>query len=337
MEKPIIICLTPVRNEAWILDRFLSCTSLWADYIIIADQHSTDGSREIAKKYTKVILIENESDSFNEPERQRLLINEARKIKGKRLLIALDADEIFVSDFDKHKEWGQILSANKGESFSFELINVLPGFKKGWYAGIHTTVALMDYEDIPLSLSTQGLDLHLYPRLPNPKGIPAKKINKINILHLQYTLWDRMKSKHRHYLCLERIYNVDRDAISLYRMYHHMYSIKKERKVKLHKDYYSMYLKNSIAIDGNPKVSTYWYDSEVLHLFERYGTEMFKKENIWETNWRRIAKSFDKPVPKDPRSLFDKFVHIWLKLTQPFKDSKFVLRVERTIRYRCKW
>jgi glycosyltransferase involved in cell wall biosynthesis len=48
--KPTIICLTPVKNEAWLLDRFLQATSLWADFIIIADQMSTDGSQEIAKK-----------------------------------------------------------------------------------------------------------------------------------------------------------------------------------------------------------------------------------------------------------------------------------------------
>ena len=61
-----IICLTPVRNEAWILDKFLQCTSLWADYIILADQMSTDGSREIALKYPKVILVDNNSATFNE-------------------------------------------------------------------------------------------------------------------------------------------------------------------------------------------------------------------------------------------------------------------------------
>ncbi len=46
-DKPVLICLTPIRNEAWILERFLQCASLWADYIIIGDQNSDDGSREI--------------------------------------------------------------------------------------------------------------------------------------------------------------------------------------------------------------------------------------------------------------------------------------------------
>ncbi len=52
-EKPLLICLTPIKNEAWILDRFLKCASLWADYIIIADQQSTDSSIEIAKNILK--------------------------------------------------------------------------------------------------------------------------------------------------------------------------------------------------------------------------------------------------------------------------------------------
>ena len=41
--KPLLIDLTPVFNEAWVLPAFLKATSLWADYIIIADQMSTDG------------------------------------------------------------------------------------------------------------------------------------------------------------------------------------------------------------------------------------------------------------------------------------------------------
>ena len=32
-ERPKIICLTPVKNEEWILRRFLRLASLWADHI----------------------------------------------------------------------------------------------------------------------------------------------------------------------------------------------------------------------------------------------------------------------------------------------------------------
>ena len=50
---PIIVVMTPVRNEAWVLRAFLEATSLWADYIIIADQMSIDGTREIIQEYSR--------------------------------------------------------------------------------------------------------------------------------------------------------------------------------------------------------------------------------------------------------------------------------------------
>ena len=109
--KPKIICLTPVKNESWILDIFLKSTSLWADYIIIADQFSTDNSRDIVRKYSKAILVENNNSAYDEAYRQRLLINEARKIEGKKLFITLDADEIFTPDLFLSNEWESICGA----------------------------------------------------------------------------------------------------------------------------------------------------------------------------------------------------------------------------------
>src|SRR6476659_3715040 len=94
MSRPQIIVLTPVRNEAWILDRFIKCTSLWADHIIIADQSSDDGSADLARKYPKVTVVENDNPEYDEADRQKLLLRTARLIPGPRVLIALDADEI---------------------------------------------------------------------------------------------------------------------------------------------------------------------------------------------------------------------------------------------------
>ena len=65
--------MTPVKNEAWILPLFLQSASIWADYIIIADQSSTDGSREIASRFPKVVLIENDSADLDEEYRNHIL------------------------------------------------------------------------------------------------------------------------------------------------------------------------------------------------------------------------------------------------------------------------
>ncbi|MFX4883847.1 glycosyltransferase family 2 protein, partial [Acinetobacter baumannii] len=77
MQRKIIV-LTPIKNEAWILKTFLEVTSFFADHIIIADQGSTDESRDIALSFEKVILIPNNDTRFNEVTRQQLLINYCR-------------------------------------------------------------------------------------------------------------------------------------------------------------------------------------------------------------------------------------------------------------------
>ena len=72
MIKPILVVMPPVRNEACVLHAFLKTTSLWADYIIVADQMSTDCSHDIYPLYKKVIVIDNTNPNFNEAERQAM-------------------------------------------------------------------------------------------------------------------------------------------------------------------------------------------------------------------------------------------------------------------------
>src|SRR2546425_10654486 len=75
-----VVVVTPVRNEAWILERFLSVTSRFADHIIVADQRSSDDSRAICSRYPKVTVIDNPTDEFNERDRQLLLLRQARAL-----------------------------------------------------------------------------------------------------------------------------------------------------------------------------------------------------------------------------------------------------------------
>ena len=123
---PRIIVLTPVRNEAWILDRFLAVTSRFADQIILADQHSTDDGRAIAARYPKVALIENPSHGFNEAERQLLLLEAARRLApGPRLLLALDADELLAADAPASPDWQRMLAAPPGTVLGLERVDLL--------------------------------------------------------------------------------------------------------------------------------------------------------------------------------------------------------------------
>jgi Glycosyl transferase family 2 len=90
--SPKVICLTPVRNESWIIKPFLAASKMWADHVIVAEGCS-DGTLELLQSTRDVETIINAAKTYDERP-QRLLVDKAREIPGKRILIVLDADEI---------------------------------------------------------------------------------------------------------------------------------------------------------------------------------------------------------------------------------------------------
>ncbi|MDJ0647629.1 MAG: glycosyltransferase family 2 protein [Xenococcaceae cyanobacterium MO_188.B19] len=328
MSKPTIICLTPVKNEAWILDRFLQCTSLWADHIIIADQNSTDGSREIAEKYSKVILIDNNSSTFNELERQKLLIREARKISGRKLLIALDADEIFTG-FENISEWKTMIKAEPGTSFWFQWANILPGIEHYYVPNYHMLFGYMDD-----GIEHSGNFIHS-PRVPVKSRGKKFFFSHIKIMHYQYVDWNRMKSKHRWYQCIERINFPHRSSINIYRQYHHMDVPPIDIKTIPH-SWFDTYEAKGIDMTSINIEKLYWWDKEILNFFDKYGVTNFRKEYIWDVDWNQVYKECYEENHnlhfKDPRNRLQKWIHHWLKKSQvnPYKISNKI--INKTLR-----
>lgn len=316
MERPIIICLTPVRNEAWILDIFLQCTSLWADYIIIADQLSTDGSKEIALRYPKVKLIENNCANFNEPERQALLIAEARKIPGKRLLITLDADELFTANCMETTDWQKMLQAAPGSVFGFNWINLLPEYREAWISDGCFPWAFMDDG----SLHT-GEQIHS-PRVPLKNWNDIIPLKEIKVLHYQYVNWKRMLSKHLYYQCLERIKFPQKSAIEIFRMYHHMYETKKTIKIICLDKWFTSYETRGINVRKIKFDSSNWFDKEVLNMINENGAKKFQKECIWTGEQKNY----------DPRNIRDKLIQVWLQATKKIGKSILVLLGDKILK-----
>jgi hypothetical protein len=327
--KPTIICLTPVRNNACYLDRFLQSASLWADYIIICDQMSTDGSREIALSYSKVILIDNNTEEYNERERAKLLIEEARKIEGPRLLITLDADEMFTPNVLKSDEWSKMLNSKSGSIFSFQWANFHPDLKTMWLS-YHFPWGYMDdgYEH------TCENKMHV-TRIPFPLDNEVVQINEIKVIHFQFTDWEKMQSKQRWYQCLETINHPNKSPIEIFRQYHHMYAIPKNQIIPIPEDWIEKYMELGINILSVIKEESNWFENQTFDLLDKYGSVFFKKIYIWDIDWSERAKINNRQNDfkyLDPRSIFEKVIFLWLKSTQSKLNIRFYRRIDKILK-----
>lgn len=318
-----IICLTPVKNEEWILDKFLKATSEWADIIIILDQQSTDNSREIALSYDKVRLHYNDSTAYNELQRQELLLSIAREYGPDNLLFALDADEFLSSDFTNTQDWRLILNGTRGDTFGIKWLNLMPRLTQGWLGGSFSKLILWDDG----SLHT-GSRIHSQ-RLPTQNARLVKNIEDFYLFHLQYVKWERMRSKQRYYQGLEVILYPDKHPIDIYRKYHHMDTVA-DQLIPVSKSSYRWLDKHGIDFSEIMDSEPFWFDIELTRLIQKYGEEKFRRLDIWD-----LSKVSDLSHDiTDPRNLIDRMILVWLKKSQRFSKGGINKRIENIVRYK---
>lgn len=322
--RPILICMTPIRNEAWVLHAFLKATSLWADYIIIADQLSTDGSREIALSYPKVILIDNNSADFNESERQRLLISKAREIEGDKILFGLDADEIFSANFLQTTDWQKILNSKKGDVFWFKWAELCPDKRTYWESKV-TYYPWMFHDDGVEPHGNYVRNMHSM-RIPYP--IEEKQmyyVNDFKVLHLAHLNKERANAKRRFYKFIDWQLN-HRSVISLSRSYG---KEKNEDPIYILPLNY-LYSKPQFefnlihAVDLSSK--NFWFDDYVNDRIKQYPIAKIRNLDIWDNFF---LKEFNLT---DPRTIWNKLLHLYLRYTQKISQFYFIKLIDRLLK-----
>jgi hypothetical protein len=311
-ERPTVICVTPIRNEAWILDRFLACASLWADHIIIADQCSDDGSREIAAGYPKVTVIDNPCPAYDEAARQRLLLAAARRIPGPRVIIALDADEALTANWASSAEWERVLAAAPGTVIFFRWVNLQPDPQTCWVPPVDMPLGFVDDGS-----EHQGTALHS-TRIPLPAHHTPLVLSELKLLHYQHTDWARMKSKQRWYQCWETLNNPSFSPLEGHRLYHRMDAVPAEQVQPVAAEWLAGYERLGIDMTSVRRDPSYWWDREVVGMFRKYGTRKFRKLDIWDVDWSTLAAQCGAggEALRDPRGWSERAVHSWLRRTQ---------------------
>lgn len=281
-KDPKVVVVTPIKNESWILERFLSVTSQFADHIIVADQDSTDNSLQICREYPKVTVIRNDSGQYDEASRQILLIRAAReKITEHKVILALDADEILAADAMGSIGWQSMLSAKPGTIIFFEKQDLYP-----------TPYTYVRYPQLfPLGYVDDGADfspkkIHS-TRVPTPEISPKLYVHDVKILHYTWLRTRAQFSKERMYCVIECISKTSplmprRRRYSPYSNYLKLESIKPTPK-----EFFSYWESLDIDMKNIQDSEYYWQDFEVLKYFNKYGFKKFWLEPIWEFDWER--------------------------------------------------
>lgn len=322
--KPLLIVLTPVRNEAWVLPAFLKATSLWADYIIIADQMSTDGSRDIYPQYKKVIVIDNPRLEMHQAKTRKLLFNEAKKIPGDKILFTLDADEFLSGDFMSTPSWNLILNSVPNDIFCFSWINLLSNPSKHtvqipfhWASHVDEEVDNGTFPDN---------QIHEY-RLPWPHKIQHEyTIKDISFIHVANLNTIRQYNKQRFYQVSTAFHNEQYSGIRLYRTY---YPYSGHKKVfSTPKGIYDYYLSKGLDIlqELNLTDEGQHYIQNMLSNIQEKGAKHFRKINIWDKDF---CKKYN---IQDPRSWFDKLIFLYLRLTSRYSNTLFIRGIDKLLK-----
>ena len=326
MKKPLLVVLTPVRNEAWILHAFLKATSLWADYIIIADQMSTDGSREIYPQYEKVIVVDNPREEMHQARTRQLLFEAAKKIEGDKILFALDADEFLSGDFMNSIVWQTILNSEEGDVFWFRWINLLPQVEKYTKSKPLYWAAHLSKNDMDGAFP----DNHIHEwRLPWPKQVKREYIiDNISFIHFARVNEQRQINKEIFYQVSTALKDDKYSGIKLFRHYQTYHPIKENDILEVPTDAFLYYRKNDLdvlkEIDLND-VGQHYIDS-VLRAIDERGIKYFAKLDIWNNDFIEAYNL------KDPRKWYHKLLHCYLHKTQKCRSNIVVRGIDKLLK-----
>ena len=317
--KPLLIVLTPVFNEAWILPAFLKATSLWADYIIIADQMSTDGCRDLYPQFEKVILIDNPRKEMHMSETRRMLFEEAKKIKGDKIIFTFDADEFPSGDFIHTKGWQTILNSEPGDVFEFKWMalqancnqyNLWPPVPYYWAAHIDDELLEGEYPE---------LFIHEW-RLPWPKHVHKEYyIEDILIIHFAEANAPRQHNKDRYYQVLQYSHPSNTGGgVAFHRMYT---SRDRGPFIPVPNDAYAFYEANGLDLwkEINLTDEGAHYTKVVLNKISEVGAKSLCKLDVWDEDF------LQKNNLQDPRRPIDKLMHWYLRKTKKISKT-FIIR-----------
>ncbi len=255
--------LTPVRNEIWCLEGFLEATSAWADLIVVSDQMSTDGSRSLAERYPKVRLITNDSKTYNESDNRRNLILAARELAGSNnVLISLDADERLTPAILDPKVQALLRECPPGTAIRIPFANISPDLETYWNVEIDPVAWVDDGRDIRIDAK-----IH-FPRTGILSFEHERKVEGLEIVHLQYVSINRFRIKQTWYILKEILELGRSNLVSVFRRYMHTIAVTPSTLKPVPADWRSQYESHGVDLFAYQDLPDSWREAEIREKFE---------------------------------------------------------------------
>lgn len=290
------IILVPVKNEAWILRSSLSNFSSFADYIIVADQRSTDGSREICAEFPKVSVIDNPNEGHSNKVRW-MLLDEARKIPGNNLIVCIDADEMLSPEAAQKMLSFSEKNSGSGRTIAFQL----PWIQLWKSAENHRvdsvwkdnskTIAFLDDRKIGYE-QTITINDHT-ARVPQTDIVET--ISEFPLLHLQFMAWEQTQIKQAWYRCSELVAG----GKSPQRINYAYEASLDGPHVVLEPTPPEWLTGIPIPVISGMDISRSWQYQQILEWFEKYGAAFFERLEIWHIP--RLRDIFMKSAGRVPK------------------------------------
>ena len=287
-----IITLLPVKNESWVLDFSLKNFSLFSDEIIVLNDNSTDNSCEIAAKYPKVKVLNNDAGNkeVNMSQRRQSLLDAGREAGGTHFIF-LDADETFTTDFiDQIKSF--LEKMKPGDTLLMPWLLLFKENNKFYYN--QSKAYLKDFIFCD-DKKSNFRDLKL-----SEERTPISNGNKIQlsisdgaVLHFQQIANLRNQYKQIWYRCNEYIEG-KRSAKKINATYEFTKTLKLKNKQEI-ADIFT--IENQYLID--PRKGEVEPLERVKILFDKFGVEYFEPLDIWHTD--ETLEIFKQKVNRDPK------------------------------------
>jgi len=290
-----IIALVPVRNEAWVLTHSLASLSGFCDVIIVSDQSSEDESRDICRRFSKVVLLESAASKISTQVRWDLF-DAARGYDGCNLLWCTDADELV-----SPRAARACLEARRDQLVPGTVVECM--FVHPWHSAARYRV--FDWRYAPQLKPLAFVDdrrmdydrsrphsIH-EPRVPEESARRVLQAPELHVLHLQWLLANRTQMRQAWYRCKELLDGKPAAAINEY--YAGTLPDRGARTAEMPAAWTEGLTFPELAADREPS----WNEREILAWFEQYGPARFEPLEIWHL--APLREAFVEAVGRQPR------------------------------------